>query len=166
MLCLRTILAGVLAVPLGLAAQGNGSKEAPSAYSVSSPMKRMVVIRLKNKTDMLEGIREVVAREKIKNAVIVSGFGSVTKYHIHVVANTTFPPVDTFTKGEGAFDLVGVSGMIIGGRVHAHITLAATDKMTGGHLEPGTSVFTFANITLGVLDDSADLSRIDDYTWH
>jgi len=44
------------------------------------------------------------------------------------------------------------------------MTLANPDKAFGGHLEPGTSVFTFAAITLGVLDDKADLSRLDDKT--
>ena len=32
----------------------------------------------------------------------------------------------------------------------------------GGHLEPGTNVFTFAVVTLGVLPDNLDLSRLDD----
>jgi hypothetical protein len=31
-----------------------------------------------------------------------------------------------------------------------------------GHLEPETTVFTFAVITLGVLDDSIEMSRFDD----
>jgi len=31
----------------------------------------------------------------------------------------------------------------------------------GGHLEPDTTVFTFAVVTLGVLDDAVDLSAVD-----
>jgi len=49
------------------------------------------------------------------------------------------------------------------GRVHPHITLATADRAFGGHLEPDTTVFTFAVVTLGVLDDSLDLSRLDDW---
>jgi len=30
------------------------------------------------------------------------------------------------------------------------------------HLEPDTTVFTFAGVTLGVLDDAVDLSAVDD----
>lgn len=138
----------------------------PQAATISSPIERVVVVRLKNKSDMLAGLKEAVAREKIKNAVILSGFGSVTSYHIHVVGNTILPPKDVFTKEGGPFDLLNVSGMIINGRPHPHITLASTQKTTGGHLEPGTSVFTFAVISLGVLKDSADLSRVDDWNWH
>jgi hypothetical protein len=36
------------------------------------------------------------------------------------------------------------------------ITLANPDKACGGHLEPGTNVFTFAIVTLGVLGDGVD----------
>lgn len=140
--------------------------QAPSVSTVTSPVQRVVVVRLKNKTDILEGLKEAVAREKIKNAVILSGFGSVTNYHIHVVGNTTLPPKDVFSKEAGPFDILTVSGLIMGGRVHPHITLASTTRTVGGHIEPGTNVFTFAVISLGVLSDQADLSRADDWQWH
>ena len=58
-----------------------------------------------------------------------------------------------------------MNGYIINGRVHAHMTLATPDKAFGGHLEPGTNVFTFAIVTLGVLTAEADLARVDDKTY-
>jgi len=42
---------------------------------------------------------------------------------------------------------------------HAHMTMANSEKAFGGHLEPGTDVFTFAIVTIGVLGDGVDLSR-------
>jgi predicted DNA-binding protein with PD1-like motif len=140
--------------------------DAPDVATFSLPIARVVVVRLKNGTDMLDGLRQAVAREKIKNAVIMSGFGSVTSYHVHVVDNTTFPPKDVFTSEQGPFDLLAIGGLVLDGRVHAHITLRSTKQTTGGHLEKGTSVFTFAAISLGVLSDSTDLSHVDDWTWH
>ena len=139
--------------------------EVPAVQTIQSPVSRVVVVRLKNKTDMLEGLKQAVAREKIKNAVFISGFGSVTSYQTHVVGNTTFPPKETFTKESGPFDILTVSGMVLDGKVHAHITLATPAKALGGHLEPGTSVFTFATVTLGILSDAADLTKVDDYNW-
>jgi predicted DNA-binding protein with PD1-like motif len=139
--------------------------DAPEVATFSLPIARVVVVRLKNGADMLDGLRQAVAREKVKNAVIMSGFGSVTSYHVHVVGNTTFPPKDVFTSEHGPFDILAVGGLVLDGRVHAHITLRSTQQTTGGHLEPGTSVFTFSVISLGVLSDSADLSRLDDWTW-
>jgi predicted DNA-binding protein with PD1-like motif len=58
-----------------------------------------------------------------------------------------------------------MNGYIIDGRVHAHLTLSNPDKAFGGHLEHGTEVFTFAVVTVGVLKDGIDLSRVDDKTY-
>src|SRR5205809_7806082 len=116
--------------------QPAAAAEVPAVQTIQSPISRVIVVRLKNKTDILDGLKQAVAREKIKNAVFMSGFGSVTAYHTHVVTNTTFPPKDTFTKRNGPLDLLNVSGMVIDGKVHAHITLSGTQTATGGHLEP------------------------------
>jgi|SRR5579872_490644 len=154
-----------VAVSFQLAMIGLQAEDVPAVHTIPSPVDRVVVVRLKNKTDMLDGLKQAVAREKIKNAVIISGFGSVGAYHIHVVNNMAAPYKDVFTKATGPFDVLTVSGMVIDGRIHAHITLSSPQKTTGGHLEPGTSVLTFATITLGVLSDSAKLARIDDPEW-
>jgi hypothetical protein len=75
------------------------------------------------------------------------------------------PPGDVFFRGDGAFDVLAVTGMVLDGRVHAHITFADSVKSFGGHLERGTNVFTFAIVTMGVLNDNADLKRVDDRTY-
>ena len=107
----------------------------------------------------------MVKQQKIRNAVILSALGSVRGYQVHQVSNRTFPSKDTFVKNPTApADLIGMNGYIINGRIHAHLTLANADKAFGGHLEPGTTVFTFAVVTLGVLNEGVDISRVDDKT--
>jgi len=137
----------------------------PDTFTTSTQFKRVVVVRMKNQVDILQGLRDAVAREKIKNAVILSGAGSLVSYHVHVVSNTTLPATEAFTKGEGPYDLLTTTGYIIDGRVHCHISFADPQKALGGHLEPGTRVFTFAIVTLGVLEEGASLKRMDDQTW-
>src|SRR4030042_3381310 len=79
----------------------------PSVYILSSDVKRIVVVRLKNKTDLLEGLNEAVKKEGIKNGVILHGIGSVTSYHIHSVAETTeFPTINVFAKADGPYDVL------------------------------------------------------------
>src|SRR5262249_40168055 len=150
--------------PLGGPARADG--DAPAVFTAMSTVDRVVIVRLKNKTDMLDGLQQAVAREHIQNAVILNGFGSVTSHYTHVIDNTTLPPKNGVTKESGPYDLTTVSGLVMNGRVHAHITLASTQKMTGGHLEPGTTVFTFVTVTLAVVKDSLNLTRLDDSTWH
>jgi predicted DNA-binding protein with PD1-like motif len=95
--------------------------------------------------------------------VILSAFGSVRNYHVHQVSNRTLPSKNMFVKDPTApADILGMSGYVLNGRLHPHITLANPQKSFGGHLEPGTEVFTFAVVTVGVLPASLDLSRLDD----
>ena len=142
------------------------SDEVPDVYAIPGQFERIVVLRLKYKTDLLSGLERAVKANHIQNAVILSGIGSVRGYHVHSVSNRTFPSKDTFVRNPSApADLVSMNGYVIGGRVHAHVTLANPDKAFGGHLEPGTEVFTFAIVTIGVLNDQSGLSRVDDKTY-
>ncbi len=138
----------------------------PDVYAVSGQFERVVILRFKYQADLLAGLESAVKKQKIRNAVILSGIGSVRGYHFHSVSNRTFPSKDIFVKNPTApADLVSMNGYVIDGRVHAHMTLANADKAFGGHLEAGTEVFTFAVVTMGVLNDKVDLSRVDDKTF-
>jgi predicted DNA-binding protein with PD1-like motif len=142
------------------------SDAVPDVYGINGQFDRVLIVRLKYQTDLLAGLERAVKTNHIRNAVILSGIGSVRGFHIHSVSNRTFPSKDTFVKNPTApADLVSINGYVIDSRVHAHVTLATADKAFGGHLEPGTEVFTFAIVTIGVLNDKADLSRVDDKTY-
>lgn len=139
------------------------SDKVPDVYALTGQFDRVVVLRFKNKADLLGGIERMVKQEKIRNAVILSGIGSVTGYQYHTVSNGTFPSKNIYVKNPThPADITSVNGYIIDGRVHAHITFANPDKAFGGHLEPGTSIFTFAAVTVGVFKDGIELSHIDD----
>ena len=139
------------------------SAAVPDVYAIPTQFERVLVLRFKFDTDLLAGMEKMVKQEKIRNAVILSGAGSVRGYHVHQVSNRDFPSKNMFVKDPTApADLIGMNGYIMDGRIHAHVTLANPDKSFGGHLEPGTNVFTFAIVTLGVLKDGADFSHLDD----
>jgi predicted DNA-binding protein with PD1-like motif len=139
------------------------SDAVPGAYAIPAQFQRVVILRLKHDADLLGGLDKMVKDQKIRNAVILSGIGSVSSYHFHCVSNRTFPSKNAFVKDPAApADLVAMNGYVIGGRVHAHVTFANDQRAFGGHLEPETRVFTFAIVTLGILGDDVDLSRVDD----
>jgi predicted DNA-binding protein with PD1-like motif len=139
------------------------SDQVPDAYALSTQFDCVLVLRFKYQTDLLADLERMVKEGKIRNAVILSGIGSVKSYHYHTVSNGTFPSKNVFVKNPaGVADIAGMNGYVIDGRVHAHITFADPDKAFGGHLESGTTVFTFAIVTVGVFKDGVDLSRVDD----
>jgi predicted DNA-binding protein with PD1-like motif len=142
------------------------SDQVPDVYAITGRFDRVVVLRFKYQTDLLAGLAQMVQREKIRNGVILAGIGSVTGYSVHQVSNGSFPSQNTIVTNPAApADLISMNGYIIDGRVHAHATLANPDKAFGGHLEPGTKVFTFVIVTIGVMADGADFGRVDDKTY-
>ena len=139
------------------------SDKVPEVYALSGQFDRVLVLRFKNQADLLAGLERMVKENKILNAVILSGIGSVSGYHYHTVSNGTFPSKNIFIRNPAApADITGMNGYVINGRVHAHITFADPDRAFGGHLEAGTRVFTFAIVTLGVFKDGIHLDRMDD----
>jgi len=142
------------------------SPDVPEGVAISTQFERVVVFRFKYQTDLLAGIQNLIEKEGIRNAVILSGVGSVRNYQIHSVSNREFPSKNVYIEDKTTpADIISVNGYVLDGRLHPHITLTDGDQAFGGHLEPGTNVFTFAIITLGVLGDNVDLHRLDDKTW-
>jgi len=139
----------------------------PDSYVVSGKFDRVLVLRAKNKTDLLTEMEKQVKAQNIKNAVILSGIGSVRGYRFHNVTGRDYPVPDMFVSAPNTpADFIGMNGYIVNGVIHAHIILALGDNKgttVSGHLEKGTEVLTFAVVTLGVLN--TDLGRVDDATY-
>jgi predicted DNA-binding protein with PD1-like motif len=139
------------------------SDNVPDVYPIDGQFDRIVTLRFKFGADLLAGLEKMVVQQKIKNAVIIAGAGSVRGYHLHQVSNRDLPSKNMFEKDTNApADMIGMNGYIINGKIHAHMTLATPEHAFGGHLEPGTEVFTFGIVTLGVMKDGPDFTHLDD----
>src|SRR6184192_1980184 len=89
------------------------SASVPDVYAIPGQFQRIVVFRFKNQADLLAGLTKMVADQKIKNAVILSGIGSVRNYQVHSVSNRDFPSKNTFIKDpKSPADIVSVNGYI------------------------------------------------------
>lgn len=120
-------------------------------------------LRVESGEDILLTLQAAVSRLNIDNAVILSGAGSATSYHYHVVSSDELPPENAFVRGKGMVDILNVSGMVLGGRVHAHISFCGQGSAFGGHLEEGCRVLTFCAIWLAEVPD-VDIAAWDDPT--
>jgi predicted DNA-binding protein with PD1-like motif len=141
------------------------SSAVPDAYALVGHFDRIVVIRLKYKANLLDGMNQVIKQQHIQNGVILSAVGSLRGYEIHTVSNRDLPSEDTFVKNPTQpADLVSMNGYVINGRIHAHMTIATPDRVIAGHVEQGNEVFTFAVVTIGVMNDT-NLDKIDDKTY-
>jgi predicted DNA-binding protein with PD1-like motif len=83
------------------------------------------MIRIKPGEDILKGIRQAVEEHGIKNGLILTGFGSVSFSHFHVVMSNDLPPAESYPKSPQPLDICSFNGFIIDGRVHCHIDFSA-----------------------------------------
>jgi predicted DNA-binding protein with PD1-like motif len=167
----------LLLAPLPLTAQTTQPKptpedlrandpKVPDAYAISGHFSRIVVMRMKYQTDLLHGMEKLVKEQNIRNAVILSGIGSLRGYKVHSVSSRDLPPSDTYvTNPEAPANLNGMNGYIVDGAIHAHITMAVNNgrDTVSGHLEPGCEVLTFVIVTVGVLD--VPLGRVQEQNY-
>ena len=138
----------------------------PDVYALSGQFDRVVLLRFKSQSDLLDGLERMVKEQKIRNGVILSALGSVRSWHYHTISKPGSPTQDVYVKNpEVPADILSMNGLVVDGRVHAHFTMADLDKAFGGHLVTGTTVHTFAVVTIGVFKDGIDLNRIDDRTY-
>ncbi|MDR2729363.1 MAG: DNA-binding protein [Treponema sp.] len=130
-------------------------------FELSAKIREARVVRFDPDMDLLLELRKYVSESKIKNAVILNGIGSSKSYSYHVVASPDLPPKEMYPKEEKPLDIISVQGFVLDGRVHAHIIFSDEKISFGGHLEEGVKLLTFAIITLGIIDDNADISKWD-----
>ncbi len=123
-------------------------------YFVSKTAPKIILIMFDRDDLFLEGIEEVVKKEKIDTAAITGGIGSFQRVHLHTITTTAVQSLDKYWNFTGAIELASVQGSVIGGDAHAHITVFDWDSKATyiGHLEPGSVVAYRAEVSLTVLE--------------
>lgn len=117
-------------------------------FSVKN-VKESIAVGLDTGEDVLKSIKKVIKEEKIKNGVIVSGAGSLSKARYHIVEKgDTKAWKDKFIVKEGRIEIMSLSGVIANGKPHVHITMSMDDAGFGGHLEEGSIILTLAEIVI------------------
>ena len=133
-------------------------------YFVSKTTPKIILIMFDRDDLLLEGLQEVVKKERIDTAAITGGIGSLQRVHLHTITNTGIPVVEKFWNFTGPIELASVQGSVIGGDAHAHISVYDWDSkiIYIGHLEPGSVVAYRAEISLTVLEGVKTERYIDE----
>jgi predicted DNA-binding protein with PD1-like motif len=122
----------------------------------------IVVARLAYGDLLLESLTALCRRHRIRNGVIVTGFGSLTDVTVTGVVGPAFPPRRFYrlTRPRGV-EVLAMSGVIADYHVHCHVVLCDRRRAFGGHLEPGCRVLSLAEIVLMRVDRINLLRRLD-----
>ncbi|MBI1724379.1 MAG: DNA-binding protein [Candidatus Tectomicrobia bacterium] len=122
----------------------------------------VVVARLVVGEDLLEGMTRVCKESGIRNGVILTGFGSVSRAVLSGTATAKFPP-DEFYKidrSEG-IEILAISGVVADYHVHAHASMCTPTESVGGHQEAGNVNFSLAEIAIAKIE-GMNLKRMRD----
>ncbi len=121
-----------------------------------------VVVRLEVGEDLLEGLTRICREEGIRNGVILTGFGSVSRAVVSGTATDKFPPKEFYKidRSEG-IEILAISGVIADYHVHAHVALCTPTESFGGHLEAGNLIFSLAEVAIAKVE-GMNLKRMRD----
>src|SRR5256885_17010196 len=98
-------------------------------YFVSEGAPRIILAIFERDDFLLEGLQDVVQKEGIETATIVSGIGSLQRANIHTFARFGFPPEEKHQTFEGALALGSLQGSVLGSEGDAHLTFYHSDPM-------------------------------------
>jgi predicted DNA-binding protein with PD1-like motif len=138
---------------------------------------RVIVIRLKTGSDLLQSLIEIIDEKGLKAAVILSGVGLLSRANLRNCKSLPekFPITDqnrSYQCFEFPLEILTISGNIslAEGKthVHSHLTLSYVDNETirviGGHMIEGCIVHGFAEIILMELVDVEMVKEYDEET--
>jgi predicted DNA-binding protein with PD1-like motif len=107
-------------------------------YYSTEKIGRTFVLGLDSGDYVLESIKELLKKEKIKDAVVVSAIGTIDQYRAHYVTTTGFPPQNRFEHWKDRpLELASINGIIANGEPHLHVVVSDHEKAYAGHLEDG-----------------------------
>lgn len=126
---------------------------------------RVVVARLAYGDALLESLQEICRRERIRNGVILTGFGSLIDISVTGVLGPQFPPRRFYDlRRPRGVEIIAMSGVIADYHVHCHVVLCDRTRAFGGHLEPGCRVLSLAEIAIMRVDGVKLARRLDPTT--
>lgn len=109
----------------------------------------IVVVRLAYGDLLLESIEEICRQRRLRDGVILTGFGSLTDIAVSGAVGASFPPRKFYqrTRPRGV-EILAMSGVIADYHVHCHLVVSDRHQAFGGHLERGCRVLSLAEIAL------------------
>ncbi len=125
----------------------------------------VVVVRLAKGERLLESLREICRKEKIRNGVILTGFGSLSESRVSGVVSPAYPPMRFYdNRSKAGVEILAISGVIADYRVHAHMVMCDRRRAFGGHLEEGCRVLSLSEIAILRVDRLKLKRRLDPAT--
>ncbi len=131
-------------------------------YFTTQQVSKAFVVRLDPGEYVLESIRELIIKENLKDAVVLSAIGTLDECRLHMVVTTKYPPENRFEHWKDRpLELAHIGGVIADGEPHLHLVVSDHEKAYLGHLEEGCRVLYLCELVIMELK-SLNLKRVRD----
>ena len=124
---------------------------------------RSIARRFVPKSDLKRELERLVLESKIQAGVLLSLVGSLSNAALRAAGGSAV------LKLEGPLEIVAGTGTFASdGTMHVHLCVAdSTGRVQGGHLMPGCTILTTAEVVIGDLSSELHFSRqLDETTGH
>jgi predicted DNA-binding protein with PD1-like motif len=118
------------------------------------------ILRVDPGEDVLGSIKKCVEDARIRQAVILGGYGTLAAHHLHWVTHNRIPADSAFGRGEGGIEILSMNGLVVDGQPHVHVTLSTQKGAYGGHMEDGCTAYVLCEVYLAEVEGAA-LTRKD-----
>lgn len=131
----------------------------PRALATSAS--EYIPVRLLPGADLRVELEQIFRAESLTAAAVTAAVGSLA------TAVLRFAGATAGTTLSGPFEIVSLTGTLSADGAHLHITLAdALGACLGGHLLPGSRIFTTAEVVILSFPELAFQRPVDDTTGH
>jgi predicted DNA-binding protein with PD1-like motif len=104
--------------------------------------------RLKSSQDLFDSIVSFAQEKQIEAGCILSGIGSLVHFAVRLADR------DIHSEYSGHFEIVSLAGIVSIHGTHLHISVSDGEgKTIGGHLVPGSKIYTTAEIVIAAFPE-------------
>ncbi len=114
--------------------------------STSLNVSRVHILRVDPGEDVLGAIKTFIAQAGVNQAIVLGGYGTLAAHRLHWVTHNRIPTENVVGSAEAGIEMLGMSGLIVDGAPHIHVTLATREGAYGGHLEDGCRAYVLCEI--------------------
>ena len=114
----------------------------------NQPGNRILTVSLQRGELLLEGIRQAIEENGIRDAVVLSCIGTLSSMTWHRVTTLDAKPREEYPTVHGPLELCALQGLVVEGVPHFHIVCSDANGTYAGHLEPGCEVLYLAEVVL------------------
>jgi uncharacterized protein len=126
--------------------------------SMAFNVKRVHIVRIDPGEDVLCSLREFLQKASMRQGIVVGGYGTLAAHHLHWVTRNRIPSENIFRRAEAGIEILGMSGLVVDGEPHIHVTLATPTGAYGGHMEEGCKAYVLCEVFIAEIQGSR-LSR-------